>query len=1168
MLIDENGSKIGEYCKKTGRFRTAGAPRVLSSVLIGNEGHEDCGTDEGGRKERERETQMKADEETQVGVAEEEEEGQEQDQEKRTRGKRREARGEQEGGWNGDGDGALHAQLRKRVADKFASMAARKSKKHSAFERGGFLTFRDDELPGMPGVLTFNPHTKSWDDADAAAELVRADANATQIALRIAAAEAAMEGQEGAEGMDNVRRHLGCKQKEAMSIEQDVQVFFQMASQAGLQPPARAAAAGTPTSNTQVRGNSTAKSSMGAKGAGGRDGKERAGTQQASGGAATPARGAYERALLKKLRHIDDLLRKQEQGAALDEMQKVKVSRRQDLLSQLASCQAPDGRAASPAAAASAAAAAAAAAPRTDQLPRDAVLPSPSQPTSEGTRRATSPVGSAPAAAGGDNATGADGLSDGAGREVPEAGAAANGDSSPWAALNLDPRIVMALHALSFDVPTPIQNVSIYGINTGRDVIGIAETGAGKTLAYGLPIINHLLSWPCNAAEQGGEQRGEPGARQAGKQSGRWGLRALIMCPTRELALQVTEHLNSVLKGVWSEAARPKAVALVGGLAEVKQVKQLSKHPAVVVATPGRLWAMLQAKEKHLIDGLKSMRFVVLDEGDRLMESGHFKDLMEILKMLPPARKVHIDGKGHAHPVEDDDASNSEDEALDTQGPGEPRQKSVVRQALVFSATFTVPDPLAPARPAADAGATDPEDGRRRGEDLGRGKRALSRGGGRARYQDGRAPHDKEDEGWEGLSFKSAMRAKGKQARHLKGKVAARNMVKLARKLLKMPAKPLVLYADVLHRVVSSRVKQYVIKCRHEDKDLFLFFFLRNNPGRSIVFVNNISVLRRVVALLQRLKLGARAVHASMQQRARLKSLEHFSADECGILVATDVAARGLDIPLVQHVIHYDVPSTAEIYTHRSGRAAHQPGADTGYSVLLADRRDDRMWAKVGNMTCKFAGVKQVGAHSSQFKSLQRSIKLARKLVATVSQLSKRAKEQSWKANMAKELEIEVDAEDDDAPSDEMGSAPAVASERAAQQADVAKLEADLAAELVSLGKTSFEDFLARDAALEPQNATTVSKGSNRRVVSDNGATARGSQSAPPSVAGAGLMPQRKAVPVHSRVPPKRALNRSAGAHAQALAMQREQGRSPRKGIIVGGRSQLDRFRTKSARKA
>ena len=73
-----------------------------------------------------------------------------------------------------------------------------------------------------------------------------------------------------------------------------------------------------------------------------------------------------------------------------------------------------------------------------------------------------------------------------------------------------------------------------------------------------------------------------------------------------------------------------------------------------------------------------------------------------------------------------------------------------------------------------------------------------------------------------------------------------------------------------------------------------------------------------------------------MQQRARLRNLDRFGAADSAVLVATDIAARGLDIALVRHVVHYDVPTNAEMYTHRSGRAAHQPGADTGYSVLLA----------------------------------------------------------------------------------------------------------------------------------------------------------------------------------------------------------------------------------------
>ena len=1140
-LIDEQGRMIGEYCKKTGRCRTSHTPGSLPSASTGDEALEDAGPDERGRVNRQRRTKRDAEEKEEEEEEEEEEGGAEIEMEQQGAGgkrreKKRALRDALESGTDGEERGTLHAELRKRVADKFAAMAAGKKRSalEKAFDKGGFLTFRDDELPDMPGVLTFNPRSKSWEDADAAAELVRADANASQIALHVAAAEAAAEGEEAPKDLRSFRRQIGSKKEDA--TEQDVQAFFEMASQAGLRPPARAGAAGSlPMSPAeQVRRDRMATAGRGAEGAGGSGGKGSAGAPQAgsSGAPATAATGAYERALRKKLRHIDALLQKQEQGAALDEKQRGKVSRRPSLLAQLASCQAPGGGDASHSASHSP--------PR--QLPRDAALPQSSgQPPSEETRRSVGPVGSAHAGAGGANGTGADTLDGAGGQVMPEAAAAGGAKSSPWATLGLDPRLVLALHALSFDAPTPIQNVSLHGINTGRDVIGIAETGAGKTLAYGLAIINHLLCWPGDPAVQG-----ETAGGQAGGQGGSRGLRALIICPTRELALQVTEHLNEVLKKVWTDAARPKAVPLVGGLAEVKQVKRLSKRPAIVVATPGRLWALLQAGDKHLNDGLKSLRFIVLDEGDRLMESGHFKDLMQILKLLPPARKVHIDGRGHAHPVEDDDASSSEDEALAAKDFGQGRQKSVVRQAMLFTATFTVPDPLARARPATEGegGDTAPKDGRNRGQDTRRGKRPLSRGGTvRQRRSDGRAPQDEEDEGWEGLSFRAAMRAKGRQARQTRGKAAARNMVKLARKLLKMPAKPLVLHADAQQRVVSSRVKQYVIKCRHEDKDLFLFFFLRNNPGRSIVFVNNIGVLRRVAALLQRLKLGARAVHASMQQRARLKSLEHFSAHESGVLVATDVAARGLDIPLVQHVLHYDVPVTADIYTHRSGRAAHQPGADTGYSVLLADRRDDKMWAKVRNLTGDFAGVRQVGAHSSQFKSLQRPVKLARKLVASAAQQSKRASEQSWKAKMAEELEIVVDSEGD-AASDEAGGAPAAASERVAQKNAVAELEADLAAELASLGKTSFEVFLAKDVSA-PQNAT-VSPGA--------GQVQQGTQ--------------RKAAAANVEAPAQGAVDKRTGARAQARSVQADRTRLPRKEIIVGGRSQLDRFRPKPARKA
>ena len=507
------------------------------------------------------------------------------------------------------------------------------------------------------------------------------------------------------------------------------------------------------------------------------------------------------------------------------------------------------------------------------------------------------------------------------------------------------------------------------------------------------------------------------------------------MCPTRELALQVTDHLNAVLALVCPDARAAgksaKAVAVVGGLAEVKQQKRLSRRPAIVVATPGRLWALLQQGEEHVAAGVKAVRFLVLDEADRLMDKGHFVDLTQVLAAIPPARRVRVDGKGVAH-------------CFPPSSEGEP-----VRQGLLFSATYHLPMPRnASASSAAAAEASPPSV-------AARGQRDR-RGGGRGEEEEGWA---EDEEGWGGLGVKQARRSKGKHVRQRPA--AAVNMVKAARRLLKMPAKPIVVKEDAPERLVASRVKQVVVKCRQDHKDNFLFFFLRHNPGRCIVFVNSIPILRRVAQLLVRLQVPARALHAAMQQRARIKTLERFREDPNGVLVATDVAARGLDIPLVQHVVHYDVPASRDTYTHRSGRAAHQPGAGVGVSVVLADRRDERAWDKVRNMTADFKGCKQVGAHSAQFRDVDKSVRLARKLVAAAAALSKQATQRSWKQQTAAQLGIELDDEAvPEVSGDEAQAAPGVETGTEARgirqaRARVADLETQVAAAVAALPPVS-----------------------------------------------------------------------------------------------------------------
>lgn len=135
------------------------------------------------------------------------------------------------------------------------------------------------------------------------------------------------------------------------------------------------------------------------------------------------------------------------------------------------------------------------------------------------------------------------------------------------------------------------------------------------------------------------------------------------------------------------------------------------------------------------------------------------------------------------------------------------------------------------------------------------------------------------------------------------------------------------------------------IICELSQKDWYLYYFLQRHPGRTIVFCNSIDCVKRLGQLFSLLGCNPRPLHAHMNQRQRLKNLERFTASDSGLLIATDVAARGLDIPKVKHVIHYQVPRTSENYVHRSGRTAR---ANTeGITVLLMEPTEIRDYVKL-----------------------------------------------------------------------------------------------------------------------------------------------------------------------------------------------------------------------------
>ncbi|PSR76445.1 ATP-dependent RNA helicase MAK5 [Coniella lustricola] len=484
-------------------------------------------------------------------------------------------------------------------------------------------------------------------------------------------------------------------------------------------------------------------------------------------------------------------------------------------------------------------------------------------------------------------------------------------DMSAWMRLDLSPRLVSSLARLKFSKPTKIQAAAIPKILAGHDVIGKASTGSGKTLAFAIPIVEAWLS-----------QQDTPGAHNNDKSPV-----ALIMSPTRELAHQLTNHIKEMCAGL---PTAPFVVSVTGGLSLLKQQRQLEKAD-IVIGTPGRLWEVLSSG-KALLESFKKVGFLVVDEADRLLSEGHFKEAEEILRAID---RITVN--------EDDD---------------EPELSP--RQTLVFSATFN-----------------------------------------------------------KGLQQKLA--GKGKFDNNLMSD--QQSMEYLLKKLNFRDEKPKFVDVNPVSQMAQG-LKEGLVECGAMEKDLYLYSLLLLQPTqRTLVFTNAIGAARRLVPMLQNLNLPVYALHSQMAQKARLRSVERFTGTPPGtssILIATDVAARGLDIPGIDTVIHYHVPRAADAYVHRSGRTAR--ANKSGLSVLLCAPEEvvstRRLIAKVHASAGHKANKKTdfflqtIDLDRRLVNRLKERVTLAKKIADTTLAKEKGSKEDDWMKNAAEELGVEYDSED------------------------------------------------------------------------------------------------------------------------------------------------------------
>lgn len=508
---------------------------------------------------------------------------------------------------------------------------------------------------------------------------------------------------------------------------------------------------------------------------------------------------------------------------------------------------------------------------------------------------------------------------------------------SAWQPLNLASQTLSSLSRLKLASPTPIQVAAIPMILNGHDVIGKAVTGSGKTIAFGIPILEHFLK------TRVGE---EPKVKSSGSQEHSYPPLALILLPTRELAHQLSVHLNELCSYVLPSG--PLIATLTGGLSLHKQQRLLA-NADIVVGTPGRLWEIISSGH-GLTKWLRKIKYLVIDEADRLLSDGNFKEVDEILNAL-------------------DRTDESKGEIVDSE---------IDRQTLVFSATFQ--------------------------KDL-----------------------------------QQKLAGKCKPSGDLMG--SQDSMEYLLEKLKFREDKPMFIDVDPVSQMASS-LKEGVVECgglekvykayshssstslTAEEQDLYLYALLLHNPHtRTLIFTNSITSVRRLTPFLQNLNISAHALHSQMPQKARLRSVERFSSPSspASILIATDVAARGLDIPSVQLVVHYHLPRTADMYVHRSGRTAR--ATKSGSSVLLCAPEEvtsvRRLVAKVHarNASLEVNSGNKFFMHTIELDRrviarLKPRVALSKKISDSSLAKEKKGHEDNWLRTAAEDLGVDYDSEE------------------------------------------------------------------------------------------------------------------------------------------------------------
>jgi ATP-dependent RNA helicase DDX24/MAK5 len=426
--------------------------------------------------------------------------------------------------------------------------------------------------------------------------------------------------------------------------------------------------------------------------------------------------------------------------------------------------------------------------------------------------------------------------------------------------------------------------------------------------------------------------------------------RALILTPTRELAVQIKEHLHKIIPEEFKSIITTSE--LIGGMSLQKQERKLGYRPTILLGTPGRVWELLDDRShEYLVSSLpRSLDVLVLDEADRMVEIGHFKEMNFILDFiyikreeLAQNKNMTEEQKQEKHDVVESMSNNMlRDSKKFKVGKNLETSKNKDLQKLIDEAQdlgeeiedFDEEDLVMD-----DEGLEEMENQMT----LGKKKKKSNHKEMRVK----RKNEEKEEKFVSKMKGIQTIVCSATLTLDSKGRIRPTKKNKkrdirehfdaleeICKKLKFKQKKPKVI--NLTENVkMPAKLEETYHRCTNEDKDLYTFYFLQHHQKEStIIFVNSITCIKRLSSMLTILKLSHNILHSKMQQRARLKNFDRFRKQvealklEDGkdkltpILVCTDVAARGLDIPNVDNIVHYQMPVNAEIYVHRCGRTA------------------------------------------------------------------------------------------------------------------------------------------------------------------------------------------------------------------------------------------------------